>query len=377
MNQKKQTPRQKNNIFSQPSIAPATAEKIRKSLLDWYDKSQRKLPWRKNTHPYPVWVSEVMLQQTRVTTVIPYFERFMAAFPRMEYLACADSQQVLKLWEGLGYYARARNLQKASRIVVSEYGGVIPHEYHEFRKLPGVGDYISNAVLSIAFGKTLAAVDANVRRVLARLLCMDEPVNHSSSQAVYQKAADELVSHTFPGAFNQAMMELGALVCTPSSPSCNVCPLSCQCSAFASGKTSQFPVRMAKKKIPSCHIAAGVVQKGNRMLITRRNPKGLLGGLWEFPGGKVEKGESASEACIREIFEETGIRAKDCSFLTRICHAYTHFRIEMDVFLCRYASGRICLNGPIDYQWVTKEELADFPFPKANLKFMPLLLDNK
>ncbi len=367
----------KTQQSSIPIFQRDVIQKIRHHLLAWYEISQRDLPWRKTKNPYSIWVSEVMLQQTRVITAIPYFERFMEAFPNVEALAKSGSQKVLKLWEGLGYYARARNLHKACQMIVSEYGGNIPETYENFRQLPGVGDYIACAVTSIAFGKVRGAADANVKRVIARLLCLDLPVNTTSSNAVFQREAQALVSRKDPGAFNQAMMELGALVCSPSEPSCTKCPISKFCTAFSAGKTAELPRRLPKKKVPTHHIAVGVIQHGKKLLITKRKPDGLLGGLWEFPGGKVEKKEGADQACVREIFEETGLRVKNCEFLTRIRHAYTHFRIEMDVFMCSGISGKICLDGPVDYRWVTREQLSDFPFPKANLKFIPLIPDNK
>lgn len=339
----------------------------------WYRDNCRQLPWRRDISLYRVWVSEVMLQQTQVKTVIPYYLKFMETWPELKDLAAADLETVLKTWEGLGYYARARNLHKAAAIVVRDMGGIIPDDYNGFKNLPGVGDYIASAVLSIAGAKPHAVVDGNVKRVLARLLCIDIPVNHSAAHNAYKAVAAKFLYEKDPGTYNQAIMELGALVCTPKRPDCNACPLAGECCACGKQATALFPRRMEKKKVPTVHIAAGIVRKNGKVLITRRKLDGLLGGLWEFPGGKVEPKESPEQACIREIREETGIETGNLQFLTRVFHAYTHFKIEMDVFFCDYLSGRVTLNGPIDHKWVRVDQLHRFPFPRANLKFMELI----
>ncbi|HSL62110.1 MAG TPA: A/G-specific adenine glycosylase [Desulfotignum sp.] len=359
-----------------PAPSQADLFSIRNNLAAWYRIHQRRLPWRENTDPYPIWVSEVMLQQTQVKTVVPYFLDFMTAFPALKDLAEADLDQVLKQWEGLGYYARARNLHKAARQVVSDLDGRIPERFSDFRALPGVGDYIASAVLSIAFGQVHAVVDGNVKRVLSRLFCLDMPVNHSSAHRQFKPAADTLLDRTDPGGFNQAVMELGALVCTPVAPECNACPLAGFCCALTAGRVQAFPVRVKPQKIPCHHISTGIVIKNGRVLITQRKPEGLLGGLWEFPGGKVDKKETAAAACLREIREETGLTVRVTSFLTRIKHAYTHFKIEMDVFFCEYVSGDLILNGPMDSRWIDPLEISRFAFPRANLKFIPLIHQN-
>ncbi|HBT89335.1 A/G-specific adenine glycosylase [Desulfobacter sp.] len=341
--------------------------------MAWYRANCRQLPWRGDIPVYRVWVSEVMLQQTQVKTVIPYYHKFMATWPDLKDLAAADLETVLKAWEGLGYYARARNLHKAAGIVVRDMGGIIPDDYKGFKNLPGVGDYIASAVLSIAGAKPHAVVDGNVKRVLARLLCVDTPVNDSAAHNAYKAIAASLLYEKDPGTYNQAIMELGALVCTPRRPDCHACPLARDCCACEQQATALFPRRTEKKKVPTVHIAAGIVRKNGKVLITRRKLDGLLGGLWEFPGGKVESKESPEQACIREIREETGIETGNLQFLTRVFHAYTHFKIEMDVFFCDYLSGRVTLNGPIDHKWVRVDELHRFPFPRANLKFMELI----
>jgi A/G-specific adenine glycosylase len=341
--------------------------------MGWYQANCRQLPWRRELSLYRVWVSEVMLQQTQVKTVIPYYLRFMDTWPDLKDLAAADLETVLKAWEGLGYYARARNLHKATGIVVREMDGIIPDDYKGFKTLPGVGDYIASAVLSIARSRPHAVVDGNVKRVLARLLCNDTPVNHSGAHKTYKTIAEKLLYEKDPGTYNQALMELGALVCTPKGPACDACPLAGECCARRKQATDFFPRRMEKKKVPTVHIAVGIVKKNGNVLITRRKLDGLLGGLWEFPGGKVEPKEGAEQACVREIREETGIEIGNLAFLTRVFHAYTHFKIEMDVFYSDYISGQVILNGPIDHKWVSVDQLHQFPFPRANLKFMDLI----
>jgi A/G-specific adenine glycosylase len=352
------------------------AAAIRSRLLAWYASSRRDLPWRRTRDPYRIWVSEVMLQQTRVQTVIPYYQRFVERFPDVASLAAADADAAIKAWEGLGYYARVRNLQRAARAVVERYGGDVPSDPDAFRDLPGVGDYVCAAVQSIAFGRPLAAVDGNVKRVLARLFAIEDPVNRAASARVFQSHADSLLDRRDPAAFNQAMMELGATVCRPTSPRCDECPVRGRCEAARGGAVGRYPVRERKRPVPEYRVAVGVVEDDGRMLITRRPAEGLLGGLWEFPGGKIRDGESAREAAAREIREETGLEVDVTDFVARVRHAYTHFRVELEVYRCRPRGGTgVVLDGPTDYRWIHPEEVARYAFPKANHKFIPFLLD--
>lgn len=348
---------------------------ISNHLLAWYKKNQRQLPWRETNDPYQIWVSEVMLQQTQVKTVVPFYIKFLKIFPTVKELACADLNKVLKAWEGMGYYARARNLHKSVRIIIDEYDGIIPDDKEIFLKLPGVGEYIASAVLSIAFGHTHAVVDGNVKRVLARLFQIDLPVNQPKHHIIFKQEATRLMGKADPANFNQAIMELGALICRPKKPDCKHCPIHQNCFVFLHNRTDQFPKRVKSKPVPTYKIAVGVVRHNNKMLITRRKPEGLLGGLWEFPGGKLNKGENTQAACIREIYEETRIKVKVDSYITQVKHAYTHFKIVMDIFYCGYISGDVQLNGPVDFKWIKLTDINNFAFPKANLKFIPLLED--
>jgi len=346
---------------------------FRKDLLKWFKTYQRKLPWRDTKNPYHIWVSEVMLQQTQVKKVLEYYQKFVDKFPTLWHLAEADLQDVLKIWEGLGYYARARNLHKAAKLVTGEMDGKVPSDYQQFRKLPGVGDYIAAAVQSIAFDSAYAAVDGNVKRVFARLFLIDSPINQSASLKIFQEKADLLLDSNAPGHFNQAMMELGATVCRPKSPTCIVCPVQTFCRAFHTARQEKFPVRVKAKPTPEYHLAVGVVYRNDNILITQRKPDGLLGGLWEFPGGKIDEGETAEAACVRWMQEGVNLSVEIIEFLTRVRHAYTHFKIVVDVFRCDYQSGEVVLNGPVDYRWICVDEIDQYPFPRANHKFIPLL----
>lgn len=346
---------------------------IQRHLLNWYRQNRRQLPWRSTDNPYHIWVSEVMLQQTQVNTVLPYYREFLLQFPDIKSLASADLQDVLKAWEGMGYYARARNLHRAAKIVLQEHRGEIPASWEDFKKLPGVGDYIAAAVLSIAYNQPYAVIDGNVKRVLARVFQIEAPVNRSSSYKLFKDVAGRLLDLQNPSSFNQAMMELGAVVCKPQNPVCGRCPLQPECHAYRVGKVNEYPKRLKSKPVPEYHIVVGVVFKHNHVLITQRNSEGLLGGLWEFPGGKVRKNEDPETACIREIKEEVNLMVKIDSYLSRVKHAYTHFKITLDVFCCRYLKGKVRLNGPVDYRWIKLSEIERFPFPKANHKFIPLL----
>jgi A/G-specific adenine glycosylase len=346
---------------------------FRKKLRTWFLEARRDLPWRDSNDPYVIWVSEVMLQQTQVKTVVPYFTRFLERYPDIRTLASAELQDVLKSWEGLGYYARARNLHAAARTLAEHGEATVPTDYTELKKLKGVGDYIAAAVSSIAFGKPHAVVDGNVRRVLSRLLTVETPVNSSSAGRVFGEHAQRLLDARNPGDFNQAMMELGATICHPRRPHCERCPVSALCGAHASQRQAELPVRLSSKPAPKYHVAVGVVRRGDRVLITQREPGGLLGGLWEFPGGKVGSGESPEDACRREIAEEINLDVEVTEYVTHIDHAYSHFKIGVDVFACRYKAGNVKLHGPVDYRWVLVDEIDDYPFPGANHKFLPIV----
>jgi len=352
---------------------PNDGRAIRQSLHAWYRQHQRRLPWRESQDPYRIWVSEVMLQQTQVKTVIPYYDRFMKALPDINHLAKADSQAVLKLWEGLGYYRRAHHLMDAARKIVRELKGHLPNQREAFRALPGVGDYIANAVMSIAFDQPWAVVDGNVKRVLARLFRLDDPVNRASTHPRFQAMADHLLDRTDASTHNQALMELGALICTPRNPTCGRCPLAAYCRANREEVVDRYPVREKRAAVPQHAMVAGVVRKKGKILIVKRPDEGFLGGLWEFPGDRCRATETTAEACQRAILDRAGLKAAIDAPIAHVKHAYTHFKITLEVFTCRWVAGRVHLDGPAAFRWVRPHDLQEFPLPGAMKKVVPYL----
>ena len=307
-----------------------------------------------------------MLQQTQVATVIPYFNRFVARFPNVRSLAEALQQDVLRVWEGLGYYSRARNLQRAAQAILSRHEGRIPRSPDELLDLPGIGPYTAAAIASIAFGVPVAVVDGNVLRVFCRFWAIARPMRDPAVARTLRERLDGVIRHFSPSVFNQSLMELGATICRPRSPLCARCVLSGDCRAFRESRTASLPVSSRAARIPHRRIAVGVVWKGGRVLIARRSEDRMLGGLWEFPGGKIERGETAREAVVREIWEETGLRVRLGEPYVTVRHAYSHFRITMTAFRCDWLSGRAKPRDSDELQWVLPERLKDYPFPRAN-----------
>jgi A/G-specific adenine glycosylase len=325
------------------------------------------LPWRRTHDPYRIWVAEVMLVQTQVDTVIPYYERFLERFPDLESLAAADLDSVLKTWEGLGYYARARNLHKAATIVLSDHAGQLPRDAEGLRALPGIGAYVAAAVSSIAFGEPALAIDGNVRRVLSRLLDLPAPTD-SRLRAVAQGLVGER-----PADVNQALMDLGARLCKPRAPRCPDCPLGRSCRARRHGTIDQRPGRRPSRDRPHHDIAVGVIWRDDRILIAKRPPEGLLGGLWEFPGGKPEPGESLEAAVVREIGEELDIEVEPGAKIAAVDHAYSHFAITLHAYHCRYRTGTPRPIGCQEFAWVKPDELDRYAFPAANRRVLERL----
>jgi A/G-specific adenine glycosylase len=340
---------------------------FRKDLLDWFSAEQRQLPWREDSDPYKVWVSEIMLQQTRVDTVIPYFLNFISKFPTIEALASADEEAVLKAWEGLGYYSRARNLQSAVREVRDTYGGVVPSEPKEISKLKGVGPYTAGAILSIAYGIPEPAVDGNVMRVLSRILTIWEDIAKPSSRRVFEEAVRKLISHENPSWFNQSLMELGALICTPTSPSCLLCPVREHCTAFHEGVQDSLPVKTKKKSVKKLQMAAVVLKTDDgKYLIHKRPSKGLLANLWEFPNFEVDQFGSQRKQLEKYLHEEYNVEAEiENGLLTKIEHVFSHLVWNIDVYV-----GSVTNNGGIsaDLRIVNEEELIQFAFPVSHQK---------
>lgn len=350
---------------------------ITSNLLEWYASHARRLPWREDPSPYKVWISEVMAQQTQVNTVIPYFKRWMERFPTIEDLAKASLQDVLVTWEGLGYYQRARNLHLAAQKIISEYGGKLPANVPDLLSLPGIGRYSAGAIASIAFGLDEPALDGNIRRVLSRLFDMSEPVNTASGEKRFWQLATDHLPARMAGAYNQAFMELGALVCTPHSPNCSQCPLAQFCQARLLGVQEQRPVKPIKNQIPHFTVTAAVIQQRNKVLITQRPLKGLLGGMWEFPGGKLLEGENLDTCLKREIREELNIAIHVGEPFGIYRHAYTHYRVTLHAFLCAMENGD--KPKPIqaeNMQWSKISELSGFPMGKIDRQIAKNLLDN-
>lgn len=336
-------------------------------LLSWYREYRRALPWRATTDPYRIWLSEVMLQQTQVATVVPYYERFLTRFPDISALARASEQEVLKVWENLGYYTRARQLHRAAVFIMDQYGGQIPKCYEDLVRLPGVGSYTAGAILSIAFGQAVPAIDGNVRRVLCRLFTLSAV---STDKKSYGRLSDILVPLLPPGQtgdFNQALMELGATICRPRLPLCGECPLSSECLARRYFQTEAFPTPSKKKIIPVRDAVAAMIRDGRgRVLVVQRPSPGLLGSLWKFPGGFTEPEEVLAQALKRTVSEETGLGVVDEVFLKTIKHAYTHFRLCLHVFSCQAVGGKLKMTGCADHQWIHPDAFGELPFSKAD-----------
>ncbi len=342
-------------------------------LASWFARNRRPLPWRESKDPWHIWLSEVMLQQTRVEQGLPYFERFVERFPSVKDFAAADLDEVLRLWEGLGYYSRCRNLHKAARLIVEDHDGELPSSFDGWLALPGVGPYTAAAVSSIALGEAKAVVDGNVIRVLTRLHAFDAPVDTSAAKRQIQTWADQFLDVDLPGMHNEAVMELGALVCQPTNPDCQACPLNADCRANQQERPTDFPVKKKKKAVPHYDIAVGIVRdQASRIYIQQRDTDSMLGGLWEFPGGKVEPGESPQEACLREVLEETGMEVQVTEPITTIKHAYSHFRITMHAFECVLLSENASSSNQPNL-WIARESFADYAFPRANRRLLDLL----
>jgi len=343
-------------------------------LLTWYDRCRRTMPWRGSDDPYAIWLSEIMLQQTQVDTVKPYYTRFLERFPNVQTLAAADLQELLTLWQGLGYYSRAKNLHRAAQQIVERFAGQIPNDPQQLMTLPGIGRYTAGAIASIAFDLDEPVLDGNVIRVLCRIYRIADDPRKSNTEKHLWMLARKLIPAGRAGFFNQALMDLGATTCTPRNPRCDTCPVQGHCHARRAGCQADLPTKAAKKTIPHHTIVAAVIRDRGRILIDRRPDTGLLANLWEFPGGKVEPGEALTDALIREIREEVGLTIDVGDEIARIRHAYSHFKITMHVFNARRIAGTAKPLACAAVRWVKPAELANYPFPRANQKLLPKLL---
>ncbi|GGI17147.1 A/G-specific adenine glycosylase [Gottfriedia solisilvae] len=340
---------------------------FKNNLVNWFLAEQRNLPWRLNKDPYRVWVSEIMLQQTRVETVIPFYNKFMQLFPTVADLANAKEEKVLKAWEGLGYYSRARNLQSAVREVHEVYNGQVPNTPENISKLKGVGPYTAGAILSIAYGIPEPAVDGNVMRVLSRILTIREDIGVPKNRKIFEQAVRALISHEDPSAFNQGMMELGALICTPTNPACLLCPVREQCMAFENGLVNELPIKSKKKAPKQVELVVGVIKnKEGKFLIQQRPQTGLLANMWEFPTAEL-KSNLLSKGDTLGFFlnEEYKIEVEELAYHFSIEHVFTHLVWKIDVYVGNTIKES---NSLTTHKWVSLEECKDLPFPVVHQK---------
>jgi A/G-specific adenine glycosylase len=339
-----------------------------KQLIEWFSRHQRSLPWRKNPSSYNTLISEFMAQQTQIATVIPYYDRWIKQFPTIHDVANANEDDIFKAWEGLGYYSRAKNLHKTAKIISKELNGKIPSTVVELEQLPGIGPYIAAAIASIAFGEKVAVVDGNVLRVMTRFFGIKDDIGDQKTKVKIQGRLNQVIKPLDPPSFNQGLMELGALICLPKTPQCNQCPINEMCYAKNMNEIEKLPVKKKKPPTPHYTIVIGIIKNNdNKLLITKRKKDQLLGGLWEFPGGKVNDSETLDQALIREIKEEVNLDIHSISFLCKVNHAYSHFKITMHAYICQtnqYQNLR--LSSADDFRWVTQNQLDQFAFPKAN-----------
>ncbi len=356
------------------SLDAAQHVAFRRTLAVWFERVKRPLPWRETSDPWLIWMSEVLLQQTRVEQGRPYYEAFASTYPTVGDLAGADIDDVLRLWEGLGYYARARNFHEAARRVVRERGGEFPTSRKDWEALPGVGPYTAAAISSMAFGQAEAVVDGNVIRVVTRLFRIHADARRSSTRALLNRLATELLDPAHAGRHNEAMMELGATICLPRTPRCGDCPVHAWCHAAAKGDPERFPVKKKKAPVPHYTVVVGLLPDSlGRFFVQRRPETAMLGGLWEFPGGKCEEGEIPREALAREFREETGAKVRVGAQVCSVKHAYSHFRITLHAFQCHLEPGSPAPSTALPSRWILAEEMPELAFPRANRRIIDAL----
>lgn len=340
-----------------------------KKVISWYIKNKRPLPFRKSKDPYKIWLSEIMLQQTQIKTVLPYYNKWIKNFPTLKSVSLSNVDSLLKFWEGLGYYRRCINFYKASKIVTSNYNGKIPEEKNEFLSLPGVGEYTASAVLSIAFGKPFPVLDGNVKRVMSRIIGIKKLSNFNLRKI--NKLLEKLICKLRPGDFNQALMELGALICRPINPKCDDCPLIKHCYAFKKGNPEEFPAKSKRKPRPELDVVVAIILRKNKFYIQKRETDKMLGGLWEFPGGIVKKGEDPKVILRRKVFKECGTDLKILKKAGIVEHAFSHFAIRLCGYFCLEEKKPI--KTSITRKWICKDNIKDYTFPKANHKLFKQL----
>jgi A/G-specific adenine glycosylase len=348
---------------------------IPRLLLDWYKTNKRDLPWRRTKDPYRTWVAEIMLQQTRVDTVIPYYERFLKRFPDVRVLARARVDDVLKAWENLGYYSRARHLHEAARVVVKQFGGKIPAVMEDLRKLPGVGAYTAGAILSIAFGRRFAAVDGNVIRVIARLFAIEDPVDGSKAKNRIGEIAERLVPASEPGHHNQALMDLGSGICTPRSPACPTCPLAAVCKTRKKGIQESIPVKKMSAALPHREAAVALIRNDrDEILLIKRPGRGLLGGLWSFPGGVLKEGDVPAAGLRRSLREELGLKVIPGREMLSVEHGYSHFSVTVHVFACTIRGAIPDAGGDVRLRCVGMKGISRLAVSRLEKKILNALL---
>lgn len=354
-----------------PSAAAVDAR-----LLPWFERAHRDMPWRRTRDPYAIWVSEVMLQQTRVETVIPYYEAFLARFPSLAALASAPLADVLKAWEGMGYYARARNLHRAARLLV-ERGSGLPDTLEELAGLPGIGRYTAGAVLSIAYGRSLPALDGNVRRVLCRLFAeAGDPRQGATMRRLWDRATS-LMGGADPSLHNQALIELGAIVCTPSAPDCAACPLATMCAAHGEGDPTAYPRKSPRRAVPHQDVAVAVIRRRGRYLMTQRPVQGMLGGLWEFPGRPRDRAETLQEACRRGMREALGIDVAVGASLPVVHHTFTHLKVSLHPFECALHQGQPQPLGYDAIRWIRLDDVGELALPAAQHRILAAVVASR
>ena len=360
------------------------APQLRLSLLAWWTLHGRSgIPWKllpggvspaptQHLNPYGIWIAEVMLQQTQLAVVRPYWQRWMQVFPTLEVLAAASLEQVRLQWQGLGYYSRARRLHEAAQQLVDQ---AWPRELEGWMALPGIGRTTAGSIVSSAFNAPEPILDGNVKRVLARLLAHPHPPARDT--ALFWRWSESLLDQQRPRDFNQALMDLGATVCTPRQPACAACPWRDECAAYAAGDPCRWPVTETPKPLPHQVIGVGVVlNAAGEVLIDQRLEEGLLGGMWEFPGGKQEAGETIGACIDRELMEELGITVQVGEELITVDHAYSHKKLRFVVHLCTWVSGDPQPLASQQVRWVRPESLNNYPFPAANARIIAALLDH-